>query len=396
MRGIYDPPDPSIARQQIQLAREILDYIADVRADEFATQEMLQDDIQAIQSVVLSPDEILAILTLDPDRWGQADQQVMLVLERVMREEIRDDTLRSIRQNIPNLVSVALREDAAALVTAIVDDLIQVNTFYNEERTRQAQQAAADAVAPEIRAFEQGQVVVRAGSIVSDADLEALTQLGLLQPDDRRVQELLGGFVMSALVLVLFVLYVFQFEPNLFRDTPMMLVLGGVFALTLLGARLMGPDRVVQPYLFPNAALGLVFATLVGPQVAIVGVLGLSMLIGLMVSNSFALMTMSLLGGIVRVLSLRKSERFNSYFVAGLLIALVNSGVVLAFYLGGYPTDPLGAATLILAGAVNGILAGVLALAGMYMLSSVLNIPTSLRLLELTQPNQVLLQRLLR
>ncbi|MBN2471863.1 MAG: HDIG domain-containing protein [Anaerolineae bacterium] len=396
VRLIYDPPDPSIARQQVQLAREVLDYIADVRADEYATLEMLQADLEAIEAIDLSPDEIRAILAIDPDRWLELDQQVMLVLERIMREEIRDDTLRSIRQNLPNLVSVNFREDEAALITAVVDDLIQVNTFPNEERTRQAQQAAADAVAPEIRAFEQGQTVVRAGTIVTEADMEALTQLGLLQPEDRRFQEFMSGFLLCLLVLLLVIVYVNFFHPRLFHDTPMMIVLGLVFLFTLLGARIMGPARVVQPYLFPNAALGLVFATLAGPQVAIVGVLGLAVLIGAMVSSSFALMTMTALGGVVGVLALRNTERFNSYFIAGLLISLVNIGVVVAFYLDGYPSDPLGALTLVLAGAVNGFLAGVVALAGLYMLSSVLNIPTSLRLMELTQPNQQLLQRLLR
>ncbi len=396
VRFIYDPPDPSIARQQVQRAREVLDYIADVRADEFATLEMLQADLEAIEAVDLSPEEIRAILAVEPDRWIDLDQQIMMVLERIMREEIRDDTLRSIRQNLPNLVSVNFREDEAALITAIVDDLIQVNTFYNEERTRQAQQAAADAVVPEMRSFEQGQTVVRAGTLVTEADMEALTQLGLLQPEDRRIQQFISVVLLCLVVLVLFVVYVHLFHPGLFHDTPMMIVLGLVFVSTLLGARILGPDRVVQPYLFPNAALGLIFATLVGPQVAIVGVLALAVLIGAMVGNSFALMTMTALGGVVGVLSLRNSERFNSYFVAGLLIALVNIGVIVAFYLDGYPSDPLGALTLVLAGAVNGFLAGVVALAGLYMLSSVLNIPTSLRLMELTQPNQQLLQRLLR
>lgn len=393
---VYDPPDPSIARQQIQSAREILDYVADVRADEYATLEMLKADIRAIEAVSLSEDEIEAILATAPDAWIEIDQQVISVLERAMREEIRDDTVRSIKQNLPNLVSVKFREEEATLITAIVDDLIQVNTFFNEERTRQAAEAAAEAVAPELRAFEQGQLVVRAGMVVSDSDMEALMQLGLLQPADRRLEELLGSFLACLLVMLVFVLYVVQFHPRLFHDTTMMLVLGVVFLLTLLGARILGPDRVVQPYLFPSASLGLLYATLAGPQVAIVGAIGLAVLVGLMVSNSFALMTMTLMGGIVGILALRNTERFNSYFVAGSLIALINAGVIMVFYLGGYPTDPLGALTLVSAGVFNGVLSGVIALAGLYLLSGLLNIPTSLRLLELTQPNQRLLKRLLR
>ena len=45
---------------------------------------------------------------------------------------------------------------------------------------------------------------------------------------------------------------------------------------------------------------------------------------------------------------------------------------------------------------VNGLLSGAVALVGLYVVSSLLNIPTSLKILELSQPNHPALQRLLR
>ncbi len=397
VRDIYDPPDPSVARQQVQLARQVLDYIADVRADEFATPEMLIADLRAIDTLTLTEEAAAAILAFEPERWNEIDEQVISVLERVMRTEIRDDTLRSTKQNLPNLVSVRFREDEVALISLIVEGLIRTNTFYNEERTRQAKQAAAEAVAPEVRSFERGQIVVRAGSLVTEADMEALTQLGLLQrPPDRRLQDLLGVLLASLLVLLVFGLYLNRFHPLLFADSTILSLVGGLFLLTLLGMRLAGPDRVVQPYLVPTAAMGLMIAALAGPSVAVAGTVGLAVMIGFMVNSPFALAIMTLLGGLTGILTLANTERLNSYFVSGLLVGLMNAAVVLVFYLDGYPTDSLGALTLVTAGIVNGLLSGVLALMGLYVISSVFNIPTSLRLLELTQPSQKLLQRLLR
>ena len=396
VRDVYDPPDPSIARQQVQLARQILDYIKDVRADEFASTEVLHADIRAISALSLTDDEINALLSIPPDRWADIDDQIMTVLERVMRGEIRDDTLRSVKQNIPNLVSVRFREDEVALVTAIVEDLIKTNTFFNEERTRQARQSAADSVAPEIRSFVQGQLVVRGGSIVTEADMEALTQLGLLIPADRRVQELLSAFLIMLLVTLVFWLYLSRFHVDIARDTTLVILLGGIFILALLGIRIGGPERVVQPYLYPTAALGLLIVTLAGPQVAVMATIGLAILFGIMADGSFPLTLMTTLGGIVGILTLRSTERLNSYFFAGLIVGFANVGIVLVFYLLGSPVDPLGALSLIGAGWLNGILAATVALAGLYLISSLLNVPTSLRLLELMQPNQPLLQRLLR
>ncbi len=62
VHDIYDPPDPSVARQQIQLARQVLDYIADIRADEFATTEMLLADLRAIDTLTLTEEAAAAIL----------------------------------------------------------------------------------------------------------------------------------------------------------------------------------------------------------------------------------------------------------------------------------------------------------------------------------------------
>ncbi len=397
VHDIYDPPDPSVARQQIQLARQVLDYIADVRADEFATTEMLLADLRAIDTLTLTEEAAAAILAFSPERWNEIDEQIVSVLERVMRTEIREDTLRSTKQNLPNLVSVRFREDEVALISSIVEGLIRTNTFFNEERTRQARQAAADAVTPEVRSFERGQIVVRGGSLVTEADMEALTQLGLLQrPTDRRLQDLLGVLLVSVIILLVFILYLSRFHRRLLADSTMLSLAAGLFLATLLAMRLAGPDRVVQPYLVPTAAMGLMITALAGPSVAVAGTVGLAVMIGFMVDSTSALAIMTLLGGLVGVLTLTNTERFNSYFVSGLLIGLMNAAVVLVFFLDGYPTDSLGAVTLVTAGIINGLLSGVLALMGLYVISSVFNIPTSLRLLELTQPNQKLLQRLLR
>ncbi len=396
VRDVYDPPDPAIARQQVQLARQILDYVKEVRADEYASAEVLQADIRAISALALTDGEIATLLEIPPERWLAIDDEIMVVLERVMRTEIRDDNLRSVKQNLPNLVSVTFREDEVGVITAFIEDLVQTNTFYNEERTRQARQAAADAVPPEVRSFVQDQLVVRGGMIVTEVDMEALTQLGLLKPEDRRLQELTSAFLIVLLIMMIFWLYMGRFHSDLMREPLLLILLGGIFLLVLFGGRVAGPDRVVQPYLYPTATLGLLVTTLAGPQVAVMATLGMAMLFGIITGNSFPLMVMAGLGGVAGVMTLRNTERLNSYFVAGLVIAFVNVGVVLVFYLLGWPTDPLGALSLIGAGWLNGILAAAASLAGLYLISGLFNVPTSLRLIELTQPNQPLLQRLLR
>src|SRR5262249_36662788 len=122
----------------------------------------------------------------------------------------------------------------------------------------------------------------------------------------------------------------------------------------------------------------------------------LAALIGLMVGNSLEFAMLVAVGGGAGVLSLNRLERLPMYFRAGLVIGVANVVVGLLFSLLQGPLDPLHLATVLIAGLINGIFSAGLAIVGLYLISGVLNMPTPVRLIDLSQPNQPLLQRLLR
>src|SRR5438045_439915 len=62
VRDVYDPPNPAVLRQQIQLARNVLDYIDNVRHDSYATAEQQQGDLGAMIAVHPNDDMMSKIL----------------------------------------------------------------------------------------------------------------------------------------------------------------------------------------------------------------------------------------------------------------------------------------------------------------------------------------------
>src|SRR5919109_3536004 len=58
---VYAPPNPSIARDQIERLRAALEYIALVRDDEYATPEQKVADITSLTDVKLEPETIESI-----------------------------------------------------------------------------------------------------------------------------------------------------------------------------------------------------------------------------------------------------------------------------------------------------------------------------------------------
>ncbi|NWF68671.1 MAG: HDIG domain-containing protein [Chloroflexi bacterium] len=395
VQPVYDAPDPNVARRQAQLARQILDFILNVRRDPFGSPQQKLSDLSMITALTLDEPLMQRILTVDDSTWQAIDEQVVTVLERVMRDEIREADIFTIQGQLPLEVSVRSSAEDAALITAIVSDLLRPNTFENPAATASAQQQARDNVPPEQRSFERGQIVVREGTRLEAADYEALNQLGLLRPADYRIQALARALLATVITIVTLGLYIARFQPQLFEDSPRFLVLIALlFLLTLVGARFLGVNG--QIYVYPSAALALLFVAIVGADVAAMGILSLAVLTGLMADNSLEIAVLVASGGMIGIPTLRRSENFNSYFFAGLMIGIMNIAIIALFNL----ATPLNAATnlltLFIYGLLNGILSAAAALVGLYLVTQLLNLPTSLKLLELSRPNHPLLQRLLR
>lgn len=396
VQRVYDPPNPGVLRDQIRIARQLLDYFTNIRADLYAAVDQRAADLRANTIITLSDEEYLKILGLDEAGWQIVDAQTMSMLERVMRNEIREDTLWSVINNLPNLVSITVSDEQATLIIAVVKGLIRPNTFYNDERTKSAKNAAAEAVKPVTRSFIQGQIVVRAGAVVSDADMEALRQLGLLRPTDERWRAVASAVLAVALLYGLMITYLHRFHPDLLRDQPRMALIGGLLLVFLAGSRMFGGEGGTLSYLFPASAFPLILVAFVDSQVAGALTAGLAALVGLATGNSLQFAAIVAAGGAAGILVMRDRDHLSGYFTAGLTIAVVNVAITILFGLTRSGADAAQIVGAIPASLLNGGLAAGLGLVGLFLVSRIFNLPSSVRLLELSQPNQPLLQRLLR
>ena len=392
---VYDPPDARVARQQVLLLRDVVDYINSVRADTFAAREQQQADLQAVQSLTIQPDDARQILAFDGTAWTNVQGEALTVLEQLMRSQVRNDQVDEVRRSVPARVSVSLSEVQARIVTALVADLIAPNSYLNEAATQAARQAASDAVTPVYRQIVRGQAVVVRGQVVSADDLEALQALGLLQPKPSWRQPT-SGLLLSLISGILLALYVGRYHREFSRSPRRILLLGLLITLFLLAARFMVPGRTVLPFLFPMAALSMLLTVMGGPGLAVVVTILTSGLVGYLGGNSLEVALFNAVGGILAVMAVGRGERVNQYFWAGLAVAAADAGMLLVFRLPDPALDPLGLLQLLGAALVNGALSASLTLAGFFALGGLFDITTSLQLIELSRPDHPLLRYILR
>ena len=107
-RDIYDPPDARVARQQVTKARQILDYIYSVRHDSYASSDQQRQWIEAIPDLSLPPAIIDQILTLSEESWQVVRAEIVSVVDKAMREEIRETQLDQARRRVSALVGLEL------------------------------------------------------------------------------------------------------------------------------------------------------------------------------------------------------------------------------------------------------------------------------------------------
>lgn len=391
----YDPADATIARQQINHARKIFDYVDVVRHDPYATTETKMELIEAIEGVDLSPTALRGTVTLDEELWDQAvSESIYVVLDQALRQEIRSDEVDRVKDQLNTYIRLELSEDQAALIEAWVRNFIVPNSFPDPETTEQAKAAAREAVEPVYVTIEEGEIILGEGEVTTPLAWEALGKLGLRQP---RIEwtDIVVRILFTSLLVFALAWYLYYLHPTFCDNWRDMFLLGLLATVSILAAKLMIPGHVVLGYLFPLAATSMLLTALVDTEIAIVVTALLSLMVGFIAGGSLEFTVYGFIGGVLASLRLRRIERLNAFLWAGVYVALSNLTVILLFRLLQQDHDVLGTVQIGGAAAANAVLAMSLTLGGFFLFSNVLNITTSLQLLELGRPSRPLLRELL-
>lgn len=396
---IYTEPDPALARQQFDRARQVLDYLGTVRADTLASPAQQRSLIGSVPELShLSTEMLDHLLDLSDDGWDRVEHETLRVIGVAMRSEIREHRLTEVLEEIPDLVSLDLSDEEVAVTADLVRSFVIPNSSYDPQATEAARQRAREGVGAVLRTFEADQVIVRAGAIVAPLDIEVMDQLGLRQPQTRWT-DFVGAILLALLGTVLLFLYLARFRSGVLWNGQQLLLLVLLISLFALGEWLMLPGGAILRYLAPAPAMAMLIVATLGPHAGLAAVLFLGGVVGGISGDSLEMVTYTVLGGIVAALALGRAERPSVVFRAGGFVALVHALVVLVFRLPQGP-DVIQTSELlftVLAGIGNGgVLSPSLALGGLFLLGPLFDITTTMRLNELDRPNNPLLQRLLR
>ena len=395
VQPVYLAADPGITRSQIEKLHMSLNYIDNVRQDTYANQDQKINDLADLQNIQLNQDTVTKLLALSEARWQSVQQEALNVLEETMRNSIRKDQLDEARRNVPQLISFSLPQDDASIVSEIVTSFVIPNSLYSDSQTAQARQTASNSIKPVSVSFAAGESIVRRGQVISILDLEALQQFGLIQPQQNN-QDIIAPAAIVALLCGFIGLYFNRRKGTAVESMPNLIVISITFLLFLVGARLIIPNRTIVPYIYPLSAFGMTIASMFTMEIGLILSLALGILTAYGLPNGLELTLFYILSSLCGILLLGNGRRVANFFWAGIAIGCAGCAVLLAFRLTNSTTDWVGIATLSGASLVNGIASAGLTMLFQFLFSQMLGLTTALQLLEISRPDNPLLQFILR
>ena len=292
-----------------------------------------------------------------------------------------------------DLITNDLADDERDLAGDLAASLIKPNVVVNDQLTEEARNQARANVPPVEVEVLAGEAIVRGGSAT---DRRRHREAGGARPDPparpgwdrhRQCPDRHPGRrpCWSAICS--------RFEPEIWHRNRSVLLFFLALVVSAVAIRI-AADRTLWAFAVPTSATVLLIGILLRNSAGIAMAGALAVLAGVMNRDTLEPAVYVLAGGLVALLTITRAERLNAFVRVFAALAVTNVAVVTAFSLL-EQRDIAAVLQLGGIGLVNAFLSVILAVGSFAMLGNVFGIMTVFQLLELANPSNRLLRRLL-
>lgn len=321
-------------------------------------------------------------------------EDCVAVLNQIYSQGLSADELEQGKEQVQEGVGATLwSEDLKGMSYTILTSALDANLVLDEASMETAKEAKREEVNDvQIR---KNQKIVDEGEIISQDIYDRLVSLKLIghSQNNGRLLPFLGS---SALVFLLFGavgLFFFWKKNALILKKNEMRMLFSIYVIMILLCRAM----VLLPYysLIPLCLFAMLVSILIGRRMALLMNCFFSIIACMIFSGDVEFLTYALISGSFGALMIQKTEKRSYMVPVAVGMAGVNFITMFAaglFFRDGYTTELTMASGM---GALMGMIAVVIAVGSLPFWEGVFEANTPLRLLELTNPNNELLRRLM-
>ncbi len=388
--------DPEVLNSALEKVDKFFEKLFTLRENEEMEQEEKIEELQELLEEETSEEVLAEALRTNRGNLNDLKNRLESLLQEVLAEQgVKAEGLetaqRQVREEISGYIfSVELRRMAEKLV----EPLIRPNMIFDPEATTEKIEAAQEEVEPVI--VHRGTRIISEGEMVTEEHINRLEAMGLLRGGQANYMTFAGLFLFLLVVFFTVGVFLYYFNHDIYNSPKSLLLLGAIVAITLIFAL---AGSYFSYYLIPVAAAVILITVLFGYRLAILFNILLSLLMGLIVPDELNIVIISLIGGLIAILTVSRLKGRTDLVKAGLYVSLTNIALIIATFLlfenVRMEFDFLREFSYTLgAGAGNGFLSAMIAIGLLPFLESAFGLTTSVTLLELANPNQPLLREL--
>ena len=411
VQAVYRPDDEYLS----QLTKDLNKAIVAIREAAATTgdESVRVTKLQLTQPfTVLAKGILVSLMKTSPDALTAAEQiGGNLILNRARNADTgarTDSDVAPLREETKADINKSeLQDDAKVFFKAFVDQKVTRPTLTVDEETTEKLRVAARAVTKkDVISFKANQKIVGAGEIVDEKVYQVLVEYGLINSSN--TWKSASGIALIVLFGIgTILIYLFQYRRDILPlfnrvvliGLTMLLVLAigrGVISLNLGGAEFNSLSGMLIPVAWATMSIAILIGVNVALLVAVVLAIFVAILVDPTLSTSYGLQTgiVALFGGFTGVYSVSNLSQRSDLARAGLFVSAVNILMVSAIALTTGMRFSVWLVGLLL-GTVNGVASSFLTVGALHWFESGFRITSSVRLLELSNPNLPLLKRLL-
>ena len=370
---------------------DILNYVKEVRNRTYLEDQEKVKLLMDRVSSQISEESYFMLMSMSETSLKELETVTKAIIETVMEEGVNEDSIdRTKTYVIEEFKSLNIPQELKGIGEEIALLTIRPNMVYDREATERQQREAMEAIAP-VRVFPN-QVLIEKGTVITSEHIEMLKEMGLLARDRKAdISLLIGVMCVSAFLVASLTFAVYYFHRDVYNNNLYLTLLILIILSTLIIS--LGVKNISN-YLIPLAAGSMLISILINPQVAVFASFTMSVVVGIMLGNDFSHALVALSGALIGIFCTAKVSQRSDLTKAGGIIGgakfilitgtmLLNNSTALEIL----KESPWGL--------VSGILSAILAIGTLPFLENAFGITSAIKLLELSNPNQPLLRKLM-
>ena len=360
-----------------------------------STEELLDFDLELVTQipVAVNPPEAQAYYQLTADGKEQFRGDVLNAVNFAYEQKITDETMEKITQQAFGILEEALwQERLIEFGKNIAEAVLKPNLILDEDAIEAAKEQMTDEIEPIM--VLKNQKIIDEGEIVTEEAFTLLSQLGLINKSYAgSIVPFVGSISVVLMGFIAVHFYMVTQQKKVLEDEKKTLAIFALYTLTVIMHSVLADLNTF--YFIPVSIFAMLLSILIKPKIAIVLNVFASVSALFIFNGSTDFLLYTLIAGSFGALLVQYTNRRSRILVVSISVGIIHMVTYMAvslFY------DKAYSAALLQGGiyaAFVGVASVVIVVGSLPLWEAMFGINTQYRLMELANPNNEIMRRLM-